>query len=257
SHQITDKVGFNVEATGINYRDVPFRFRFNVIDPSTGARRFPFASSIRMWYGKGRADYKGLNVGLRALIKNKLVAQGFYTLSKIDGNILAGADEFRISDRNYQPGFPRDQVVNALDPLCSACIGPRNTDARHKLTLSATYMFPHDIHVSGLFRYHSATPYTLFADSDLNGDGFVSDLAPGVRHVNSARGHWFSQLDLRASKVFRFPRDIGLELLLEAFNVLNEKNPAGFNSAGVPTTYAGDPLQGEQRLAQVGVRLVF
>src|SRR5206468_5098642 len=131
------------------------RFRFNVIDRSTGQRRFPFADSIRLWYGKGRADYEGLNIGLRALIGAKLVAQGFYTLSRIEGNILAGADEFRISDRQYQPGFPRDQVVDALDPLCRACMGPLNTDARHKLTLSGTYMFPHGFHVSGLFRYHS------------------------------------------------------------------------------------------------------
>src|SRR5207249_4909906 len=99
------------------------------------------------------------------------------------------ADEFRVSDRGYQPGFPRDQVVDALDPLCHACNGPLNTDARHKLTLSGTYMFPYDFHVSGLFRYHSPTPYTRFASTDLNGDGFVSDLDPGVGHVNASRGN--------------------------------------------------------------------
>ena len=257
SHQLTDTIGVNVEATMIDYRDIPFRFRFNAIDPATGERRFPFADSIRLWYGDGWADYKGLNVGLRARISDKLEAQGFYTLSEIEGNVLAGADEFRISDRQYQPGFPRDQVVDALDPLCGACVGPLNTDARHKVTLAATYLAPWDIRLAGMFRYRSATPYTRFLGSDADGDGFDTDLAPGVAHVNDARGDSFSQLDVRGSKTFRFTGDTALEVILDVFNVLNEENPAGFTAAGVPTTFAGDPLQGEQRLAQFGLRFVF
>lgn len=261
SHQLTNAIGLNVEATVIDYRDIPFRFRFNAIDtnpgPNQGNRRFPFADSIRLWYGKGKADYNGLNIGMRAQVSDKLVAQGFYTLSKIDGNVLAGADEFRVSDRQYQPGFPRDQVVNPLDPLCGACIGPLNTDARHKVTLSATYMLPHDFVVAGVLRYRSATPYTRFDGTDVNGDGFNTDLAAGVSHVNSARGSDFKQLDLRASKKFRFKGDLGLELVADFFNVLDAKNPASFTSAGQATTYAGDPLQGEQRLAQFGLRFLF
>jgi hypothetical protein len=50
------------------------------------------------------------------------------------------------------------------------------------------------------------------------------------------------------------------------YNVFNEENPTGYNvifdDAGnpigaEPTFFAGDPLQGEQRLGQVGVRLTF
>ena len=50
------------------------------------------------------------------------------------------------------------------------------------------------------------------------------------------------------------------------FNVFNEKNPTGysviFDSAGnpvgaAPSFYAGDPLQGEQRLTQLGLRVRF
>jgi hypothetical protein len=48
--------------------------------------------------------------------------------------------------------------------------------------------------------------------------------------------------------------------------VFNSKNPAGyinvFDASGNPvgkrpTLYAGDPLQGEQRLAQLGLRVRF
>ena len=51
------------------------------------------------------------------------------------------------------------------------------------------------------------------------------------------------------------------------FNLFNEKNPAGLhrdlrratgNPTGTkPTAFAGDPLQGEQRLAQLGLRVRF
>ena len=186
------------------------------------------------------------------------MGQGFYTLSKVEGNTLAGADEFRVSDRQYQPGFSRDQVVDFRDPLCSACIGPLNTDARHKVTLAGIYMLPMDFKVSGFLRYRSATPYTRFdPENDLNGDGFLMDLVPGASHVNDARGHSFTQLDLRGSKVFSFAKDMSVEVIVDVFNVFNTTNPAGFNAAGESTTYAGDPLQGEQRLAQVGARFAF
>ncbi len=253
SHMLNSWLGLNVEANVIAYRDIPYRFRFNVTDPETEDPRFPFSQAIRMWYGKGFADYRGLNIGLRARIKDKFTAQAFYTISKADGNVLAGADEFRISDRQYQPGFPRDESVNPLDPGCSACVGPLNTDARHKVTLAATYMAPFDINVSGLFRYRSATPYTLFSGSD----GVQAFLQPGVGNVNSARGHSFSQFDLRASKNIPIHGFGAIEAIFEIFNVLNEKNPAGYTAAGTPTLYAGDPFQGEQRLAQIGLRATF
>jgi hypothetical protein len=47
------------------------------------------------------------------------------------------------------------------------------------------------------------------------------------------------------------------------FNVFNATNPAGYNgnrsstTFGQPSTFAGNPLQGEQRLAQVGLRFHF
>jgi hypothetical protein len=258
-------LGITLDLVNIDYRDLPFRFRGN---PTTGAgqpRRFPAFGNFRIWYGKGLADYMGANLGVRARVSNKLTLQGFYTLAKIEGNTLAGADEFRLTDVNYQPDLAigRDNSVNPLDPLCDACIGPLNTDARHRVTLAGTYRLPAGFTASGMFRFRSATPYNIHAGADLNGDGFRIDLPPGVDHVNSGRGSSFKQLDLRLAKEFRFTSHAGLELLGEVFNVFNAKNPAGFvgnksaTNFGQPTTFAGDPLQGEQRLAQLGARLRF
>jgi hypothetical protein len=238
-----------------------------VYNPDLGAdhRRFPDFASFRMWYGKGFADYKGVNLGFRAR-GEKYELQGFYTYSESEGNILGGADEFRITSIDYQPDLRavRDQSVNPYDPTCSGpCTGPLNTDATNRVTLSATYQLPVGFTVSGVFRYRSATPYTEWAGTDVNGDGYAFDLAPGVSHVNTRRGSSFSQLDLRVSKQFWFAKDIGLEILAEVFNVLNAKNPAGYvgnilaSNYGQPTTYSGDPLQGEQRMLQLGARVQF
>jgi hypothetical protein len=266
SWQVNEWLGINIEGVSIDYRDIPFRFRANPIDPATGQHRFPQFGNFRLWYGNGKADYDGANLSFRARVSDKLEMLGFYTYSKATGNVLAGADEFRLTDVGYEPSFrlARDVSANPLNPLCGACIGPLNTDARHRITLSAVYQGPWGINFNGIYRYHSATPYTIFASNDPNGDGFRFDLLPGGK-VNSERGHSFSQLDLRLSKVFTFG-PVGLELIAEVFNLFNEKNPAGYavvfdaagNPTGIkPTVFAGDPLQGEQRLAQLGVRIRF
>jgi len=266
SWQVNDWLGLNIEAVTIDYRDIPFRFRANPVDPATGVRRFPAFGNFRLWYGNGKADYDGVNLSFRARATQKLELQGFYTYSETDGNVLGGADEFRLTNANYQPSWrvARDVSANPLDPLCSACIGPLDTDARHRVTLSGVYQGPWAINVAGMFRYRSATPFTIFANNDPNHDGFGFDLLPGD-HVNSRRGHSFSQFDLRLSKEFTFG-PVGLELIAEMFNVFNEKNPSGYtvqfdangNPTGLkPSTYSGDPLQGEQQLIQVGARIRF
>ncbi len=264
SWQVTSWLGLNLEAVKAQYRDLPFRFRANPIDPTTGARRFPQFGNFRLWYGEGSADYEGVNIGAR-IRGEKFELQGFYTWSKAEGNVLGGADEFRVTRVEYQPDFAsvRDQSVNPLDPTCSKCWGPLDTDARNRVTFGGTYRFPYQFSVSGMFRYRSATPYTEWAGTDLNGDGFAFDLPPGVSHPNSLRGHSFSQFDLRLSKDFIFTGDVGIEVMAEMFNVFNSKNPAKYvgnvlaSNYQQPTAYAGDPLQGEQRLMQLGVRVHF
>jgi hypothetical protein len=281
SWQVNPWLGVNIDGSHIEYKDIPYRFRGNPIDPTTGVRRFPAFGSFRVWYGNGRAKYNGLNLSGHARLGEKFELQGFYTLSHATGNVLAGADEFRLTAADYQPDFRtvRDQSANPYNPQCSFCFGPLNTDARHRATLSGLYRAPWDLSVSGIYRYRSATPYTEWNGLDLNGDGYALDLPAGVSHVNARRGESFSQLDVRLAKGFRFGGNFGFELIGEVFNLLNAKNAAGFRGNrliqipdpndpkkqiivpnpefGTPSTYAGNPGQGEQRLAQLGVRVTF
>jgi hypothetical protein len=284
SWQVNPWLGLNVDASHINYKDIPFRFRANPIDPTTGQRRFPAFASFRMWDGEGFAKYNGVNIGGHARLGTKFELQGFYTWSHTTGNVLAGADEFRITDAGHQGDLRtvRDQTIDPYDPLCDACTGPLNTDQKHRVTLSTLYRAPLGINASGIFRYHSGTPYTEWAGADIScgptgtvlkcADGYNFDLAPGVSHVNSLRGSSFSQFDVRLSKEFKFYGNYGVELIGEIFNLFNSKNAANFNGNcavnaagqctfsggfGQAATFAGDPAQGEQRLAQLGIRLTF
>jgi len=274
SWQATPWVGFTAEAVHSSYRDLPYRFRANPVDPTTGKRRFSQFGNFRIWEGNGRARYEGVNLGVHARVGEKLELQGFYTNSSTTGNIVVGADEFRLTAADYQPdlrgGAVKDVSVDPYNPLCNACFGPLDNDARHRLTLSAVYRAPLDILVSGIYRYHSGTPYMVWNGADTNcgpdvpncHDGFSLDLPAGT-HINSARGGSFQQFDTRVGKDFKFAQGYGVELLLEAFNLFNSKNPSGYigklNSAsfGQPTRYAGDPNQGEQRLFQIGARVHF
>ncbi|MEO8276299.1 MAG: hypothetical protein ABI639_08770, partial [Thermoanaerobaculia bacterium] len=130
---------------------------------------------------------------------------------------------------------------------------------RHRLTFGGTYTAPWALKVSGFFRFRSALPYNKLDPTlaDLNGDGFTGDLAAGVDHVNTGRGASSSQFDVRLSRDFLIAGDFGFEVILEGFNLLNSKNPATFDRFGVAHAYSGDPLQGEQRLAQIGLRIHF
>lgn len=272
SYQATPHWGLNFELINIDYKSLPFRFRANPFFDSNGdgvigagdTRRFPNFGNFRLWYGKGQADYQAFNVGLHGR-SGKFEFQGFYTLSEAEGNILGGADEFRLTATEHQPdlGGARDVSVNPLDPLCDACFGPLNTDARHRVTFAGHYQFPQEVEVSAVFRYRSSLPYTEYAGVDLNGDGFNLDLPADVPHVNSARGSSLSQLDVRVSKIFRLSGDFSIEVIGEVFNLLDDDNPTRFvgnrtaSNFAQPTTFAGDPSQGEQRLAQLGIRLRF
>jgi outer membrane receptor protein involved in Fe transport len=259
SWEVNNWLGLNLEAVHIDYDNIPFRFRGN---PSLGGARIlaPKVTSgnVRVWTGDGSAEYKGFNVGFHAR-SARFEAQGFYTWSEAEGNVLTGADEFRIWDGSVQADAQLNTPVNPLDPFSSENFGPLFTDARHRVTLSTLYHAPWDFNISGILRYHSAYPFTKFAAGATH-FGYPNVLAPGVSHVNTERGEDFSQLDVRLSREFKFGTNLGVELIGEIFNLLNSKNGTRFVRKGTgyePTIFAGDTGQGEQRLAQLGVRVHF
>jgi outer membrane receptor protein involved in Fe transport len=276
SWQATSNLGLTFDLVNIQYRNIPFRFRANPFVDTNGngkidtgePRRFAqlgFTNNFRIWYGEGEAEYYGANIGVRARVTDRLEMQGFYTWSEATGNVLAGADEFRLTATTHQPelGAVGDQSVNPFNPACDECFGPLNTDARHRVTLSATVQAPFAINLGTVIRYRSGLPYTEWTGEDIDADGFAMDLPVGVSHVNNLRGDDMMQVDLRVSREFSMGGRFGVEALAEVFNLLNDNNPARFvgnrkaNNFRQPTVWSGGPLQPEQRLLQLGVRFRY
>ena len=92
--------------------------------------------------------------------------------------------------------------------------------------------------ISGIASYQTGQPYSAKVNSDLNNDGNASnDIAPGYTR-NSLR--YPSQLDVspRIARDITFFRDAKLQLIAEAFNVLNRQNVSrtAVSSEGINNT---------------------
>jgi hypothetical protein len=220
-------------------------YRFADILPNVGS--VPFL----VWTPRNKGTYQGVTIAFRRQWDGRLQFLGSYTLSKARSTARAGTDEFSGAG-----------LLDATQPFSAAQFGPSATDARHRVTISGVWSPGAGFTVAPIFRFHSRLPYNMRAGSDLNRDGVNFDLPPGITTVMAGRGASFSQLDVRVSKLFHLRRT-RLQLLAEVFNVFDARNPAGFvgnmasSQFGQPTAFAGDAGLGEQRLAQLGVRLEF
>ena len=292
SHQVGSGTVVTADYVHIDGSKLNVRPRLNVkIDG--GERRFadipfsPNASGTRAAISRGKSRYDGLVVGLRRRLSRGLDLTGSYTLSRSLSTIGTAGDEL---DTRY--------LLDAFNPFDDPrMLGPsRRTDARHRITASATIQLPGEFRVAPIFIYRSALPVYVGEGVDLNRDGELNDLperavafdgfdANGVAKIkdigacttiNCGRGAAFSQVNLRVSRVFRLGGRANIEAIGEVFNLFNAINPNNFertvsnvvetvrlvggapNPAFMqPSRFAGDFQQPEQRVGQVGFRFSF
>jgi hypothetical protein len=282
---------FTADYVHIEGRKLNLRPRLNLLLPD-GTRRFtdvglnPNASTTRAAISRGKSKYDALILGLRRRLSGGIDFTGSYTLSRALSTIGTSADEL---DARYVQDF-----TNPFDD--PRMMGPtRRTDARHRVTLSATAELPWQIRVAPIFLFRSALPVYIGEGVDLNRDGELNDLPERAfaftgfdddgnatykdigpcETINCGRAAPFSQLNLRVSKVFRLGSRANIEAIGEVFNVFNAINPAGFERGAAipqsqrlvsgelnpefmsPSFFAGDFRQPEQRVGQIGFRVTF
>ena len=209
----------------------------------------------------------------------------WYSLSESTSTTGNSGDELDVTN-----------IQNAADPFGEVQNGPaRRSDSRHRATISAIFALPWGFQVSPIWRYRSALPVNIVEGVDLNNDGVNNDIPlrayafDGVGNapkdlgpcetINCGRGASLNQLNLRVSKAFAVGAGIRVEAIAEVFNLFNVKNPSGFGPAAnfqdkrllinddgttspnpdflQPATYAGDFQEPEQRVGQIGFRIVF
>ena len=287
SHQLTTSTVIDIDYVGTRGHDLGVRWLLNTKMPN-GVRRFADLSFVpaspTFDLSVGASKFDSVTFGIRRRMDKHVSFNAWYMVSKAAGLGGLGVDE-----------LTTNLVQDATQPLADVQWGPSGrTDARHKVTLSAVFEVPYGINVSPIFRYRSALPLHIWQGTDLNADGTTNDIAAtayaftgldannkttyqqigACTNVNCGRGATLSQMNLRVSKVFKLPSNMHFEVIGEVFNLFNAINPSfGVGAASssrlltgtgtpnssfmVPTAYAGDTGQPEQRVGQIGFRFTF
>jgi outer membrane receptor protein involved in Fe transport len=291
SHQLDPSTVIDVDYMHVEGRDIAWRPRLNGRHPGAPDRPLallginPSPADIAIAISEGRSRHDGLNLGLRRRMNRGIQVSAWYSLSRSISTTGNSGDELDIIN-----------IQNTADPFNDVQFGPsRRSDARHRATISAIFQMPWGFQVSPIWRYRSGLPVNIVEGVDLNNDGVNQDIPArayaydGVGNapkdigecttINCGRGASLSQLNLRVSKSFALVQGMRLEAIAEVFNLFNAKNPSGFGPATQfrdprlligddgqatpnpnflqPTTYAGDFQEPEQRVGQIGFRIVF
>lgn len=156
-----------------------------------------------------------------------------YTLAKATSNSSAS-------------GVGGGAATNPLD--LSVDDGPTNEDRRHNLMWDASYQFPYDFQLAGIYRYASPLPYSVTSR-------FVINARPEPR--NSRRGDDEKNFDLRVGKQFRFARRASAVFFWEMFNVFNTDNFQAYQGSLESSTFAQPARALPKRRQQFGFRVDF
>jgi outer membrane receptor protein involved in Fe transport len=215
-----------------------------------------FDFPLRIETTNGKSNYRALNLSVTHRYANSFELTAWYVFSRCHSTDVIAADQ----------GFDAGATSLPIDennPGAAANFGPCALQPGHSFMVSPIWTLPLNFQLSSINRFSSPLHYNIIAGIDLNGDGVNNDLPVGVATKNAGVGANSFQSDVRVAKVFNFKEWGGIEGDFEMYNIFNNRNPAGFignqqaSNFGQPTEFAGDPLQGEQRLIQLGVRYRF
>jgi hypothetical protein len=230
------------------------RFPASAGVPNLG-RPDPNFGNISRYESSGDSSYNGMVVSFNERMSRWANMRVSYTLSKTmddTGNFF-----FSSPQNNFDLRDDR---------------GLSDNDQRHRLVVSGTLESPwtkpegirralNGFQLSYIFTCASRLPFNIATGNDRNFDTNFNDRPVGVGR-NTGLGFDYSSLDLRLSRRFRFTERVGLEAIVEGFNVLNHanlqlpNNTFGTGTAPLPSfglaTAASDPRQ-----FQLGLRLDF
>jgi hypothetical protein len=212
--------------------------------------------NISRFESSGKSFYNALTFAFNKRASNWTSLRVSYTLSKA----IDDAGNFFFSS-------PQDNF-NVRDER-----GLSDNDQRHRLTVSGSFAAPEKSGAKGfrralegfqlsyIFSYASALPFNPLTGNDRNFDTNFNDRPTGLGR-NTGRGFDFASLDLRLSRKFHLAERLGLETILEGFNVLNRSNfqiPNNtFGTGQTPLPSFGRPTAAsDSRQFQLGLRFSF
>jgi len=210
----------------------------------------PFTNFARIleFQSSANSQYNGLTLDVQKRFSNNWQMRLAYTYSKVKDD--------RPDATAVVPGT--DDPKYAQDPLnLHGDWAPGDNDVPHRIVLSGVWSL--DSYAknmggisraifggwsfSGIASYQSGQPLTAFASTDLNNDGNTrNDRAPGFARNSFRLPNQFS-VDPRLTKDIALFAGARLQLIAEAFNLMNRSNVNGerntyyavTNTAGVPS----------------------
>jgi hypothetical protein len=148
--------------------------------------------------------------------------------------------------------------------------GPSDNDQRHRIVVSgslgdgaasAARRALGGFQIGYVVSYASGAPFNLVTGTDNNNDTTVNDRPAGVGR-NSGRMPATSSVDVRLLRSFQLTDQHRIEVMVEAFNLLNHVNILNVNNTygngAAPLPSFGQPTAaGDPRQVQLGVRWSF
>jgi outer membrane receptor protein involved in Fe transport len=245
---------------------------YTIVKYNSADRPFSNFARVIQFQSSAESEYNGATLEINKRFSNNWQARIAYTFGKVidtkpDATSVVpngGDDAKQVSDpRNFNV----DRAVG-------------DADQRHRLVISTYWSMPYFRNtggwqqavlggwsLSGILTIASGQPYTptLTPLTDLNNDGNNrNDIAPGFAR-NSQNYPMFMSWDPRITKDIPIG-PVNLQLIAEAFNVLNRSNVVGVTQTywrvtgqtlapvstyGFPTTSAGP------RIVQLAAKVIF
>jgi len=271
SQSLTSALAIHVDGVYNRMTKVPMAIDINPRSGgTTGLRALPQFGRVLQTQSIGFADYKALLVRLEKRLDHNYMYTVSYTLAGTNGNVSSSSFSSTVTDSAH---IDYDN-------------GPNNSDRRHALVASGSFVLPSDVVFGAVFTARSTMPFSAIAGTDLNGDANITDYVPGttrnvfnrgndaqmMARVNAYRAtvgmaalpasqintNEFYALDVRASKSIRLATDRRVELVAQVFNVLNRTNLlAAWQTNARSAAFGTITSAANMRQAELAVRFSF
>ena len=243
-------------ATGLNY---PFT--------DISRRPYPEWNQILMDIFGGWSNYHALETSITKRLSNRWQAAATYALSM------------------FKDGVPQpwSGVMNPVPFPLQAPLGEEYgiavTDQRHRAVFNGIWQMGYGFQLSGLYFFGSGQRFQTFYGGDALNTGGTGGVNPGVGvPLSGARarpasagggatprvglvGDPIHRVDVRLQKRFAFTSRVGVDGIIEVFNLFNHANYGSYTQAESNRQF-GQPefnpnVAYQPRMAQVGFRVTF
>jgi outer membrane receptor protein involved in Fe transport len=235
-----------------------------------GTRPFTNFDRIIQFQSSAESTYNGLTLEVRKRFRGRLQASLAYTLGKVE--------DTKPDATAVVPGGSDDAKFASNPADFEADRAPGDNDQRHRLVFSGYWDLAYWKDSSGAAKAlldgwavswiasaSSGQPYAELITNDVNLDANArNDIVPGTRNVHVPPGIY--NVDARLSRRIPFGPKVRLELIAEAFNLLNSTNIVTERSNRytftggvlVPAANFGQDLSAlDARIVQLAAKVTF